>query len=319
MNYITSCPACETQFLLSTEHLKAHRGKVQCGHCNEVFNAKNRLTEISDDITSTAEYNASIESKNNEARATTIETSPNDSNVETNAVVDSQVDMGAETKTEAPIAEKLNVVLDFVPNLANLDTSSPYIGEISPSTLEAVAVYDEPPVYPQDLSAEPKFSAYKPKFSYWLLFLSLIFASLAALQAIYYYRNNISAEYPQFKPYLMQACAAIQCEISLPLDLDFFTIDDSDMQEDENHQEAINFTSQLINNAPYPQAYPNIELTLTDADDQPALIRLVKPEEYLKTGTDVAAGIGAHEQIRVKLAIHTSGTPVAGYRVLLMH
>jgi SOS-response transcriptional repressor LexA len=117
----------------------------------------------------------------------------------------------------------------------------------------------------------------------------------------------------------VQACEALQCEVSLPRELDFFVIDDSDMQEDESRQEVINFTSQLINNANYTQAYPNIELTLTDADDQPALIRLVKPEEYLKTGTVVAAGIGGRAEVRVKLAIHASGTPVAGYRVLLVY
>jgi predicted Zn finger-like uncharacterized protein len=63
MNYITSCPACETQFMLTKEHLKAYRGKVQCGNCEHIFNAKNRLTEISDDIHSAAEYQASLEAQ----------------------------------------------------------------------------------------------------------------------------------------------------------------------------------------------------------------------------------------------------------------
>jgi predicted Zn finger-like uncharacterized protein len=359
MNYITSCPACETEFMLNKEQLKAHRGKVQCGNCNEVFNAKNRLTEISDDITSTDEYNASIEAEgsqaqnnaaqNNEAQVNqtiidadeagapdaisseadtpelvTAQANPTEAYAPVTVEADSwesQVDteITLDAHDDAPIAEKLNDVLDFVPNLANLDSNSPYIGEISPNALDAAAIYDEPPVFLQDLSSEPKFSKDKPKFSFWLLFLCLVFATLAALQATYYYRDRIAAEYPQFKPYLVQACESLQCEVGLPRDLDFFVIDDSDMQEDENRQDVINFTSQLINNASYTQAYPNIELTLTDADDQPALIRLVKPEEYLKTGTDIAAGIGAREQVRVKLGIHASGTPVAGYRVLLVY
>jgi predicted Zn finger-like uncharacterized protein len=332
MNYITSCPACETQFLLNKEQLKAHRGKVQCGHCNEVFNAKNRLTEISDDITSTDEYNASIESQTGEALDTSSETveantatSPaQTSEVATDEAVDwdkgAVTEINIDSNDDSPIAEKLNVVLDFVPNLSDLDANSPYIGDISPSAYEAVAAYDdEAPIVIQDLTTAPKFSIDKPKFSYQLLLLSLLLAALAGLQATYYFRNKIAAEYPQFKPYLLQACEAMQCQVDLPRDLDFFTIDDSDMQEDESHQEVINFTSQLINGAGYTQTYPNIELTLTDADDQPALIRLVKPEEYLKPNADVAAGIGAHEEVRVKLAIHASGLPVAGYRVLLVY
>jgi hypothetical protein len=96
-------------------------------------------------------------------------------------------------------------------------------------------------------------------------------------------------------------------------------IDDSDMQEDGNYQGVINFSSSLLNNANYAQAYPNIELTLTNTDDQPVLRRLIKPAEYLKPKADLSTGIGAHEDIRIKLAIHASDLAVAGYRILLIY
>ncbi|MFT6067596.1 MAG: putative Zn finger-like uncharacterized protein, partial [Methylophilaceae bacterium] len=38
MNYITSCPQCDTQFLLNNELIAAYEGKVQCGSCKHVFN-----------------------------------------------------------------------------------------------------------------------------------------------------------------------------------------------------------------------------------------------------------------------------------------
>ena len=239
MNYITSCPACETQFLLSTEHLKAHRGKVQCGHCEHIFNAKNRLTEISDDIHSPAEYQTSIEAHGSDI---------------------------TQTIDEKPISEVLNVALDAVPNLDDLDdleadkkSNDAFIGNTNiESQANIVEVYDvdqiNAPIYFDDLSTNPKFDKPTTKVNVWLVLFGLILAILAGLQSVYYLRTSISADYPQFKPYLVQACAALKCEIDLPKNLDFFALDDSDMQEDYEHKNVIKFLGRPISHLSAAQA-----------------------------------------------------------------
>jgi predicted Zn finger-like uncharacterized protein len=303
MNYITSCPACETQFMLTKEHLKAYRGKVQCGNCEHIFNAKNRLTEISDDIHSAAEYQASLEAQ----EADTIENA-------------------TENAEEKPISDVLNNVLESVPNLENLNTIDPestakpsYTRQQIPEVIESYEVESlSRPTVIEDLSTEPQYQP-KRKINIWAMLACVLLAMLAGLQTIYSTRTKIAAEYPQFKSYLVQACSVLKCEVELPKNLDFFTIDDSDMQEDDTHQDVINFSSLLINNAPYTQAYPNIELTLTDTDDQPVLRKVIKPSEYLATSTNVDAGIDSREEERINLAINVTDLAVAGYRVLLVY
>ena len=301
MNYITSCPACETQFLLSTEHLKAYRGKVQCGHCEHIFNAKNRLTEVSDDIQSAAEYHASLET---DKQITT-------SNFE-----------------DKPINDVLDGVLGAVPNLEDLNANSalyaeaidPFIGEQTHISIEDNYSYEaETPIVIDDLSIDSKFQPRKTKLNIWLLLLSLLLISLAALQTVYFLRTKIAAEYPQFKPYLVQACTYLQCKIDLPGNVDLFTIDDSDMQESKDYEKVVDFSSLLINKSNYTQTYPNIELTLTDTNDQPVVRRLIKPSEYLHAKTNMAAGIAGKEEVRVKLAINVADLSVAGYRVFLSY
>lgn len=304
MNYITSCPACNTQFLLSTEQLKAHRGRVQCGNCEQIFNAKNRLTEVSDDIVSPAEYQASIEAHGSE----------------NTAAID-----------EKPMSKVLNVALGAVPSLNNLDdleadknSNNDYIGNANiESQPDIIAVYDvdqiNAPIYIDDLSTNPKFDKPTTKISVWLVLFGLILAILAGLQSVYYMRTSIAADYPQFKPYLVQACDALKCEIGLPKNLDFFALDDSDMQEDAEHKNVIKFSSLLINNAPYTQTYPNIELTLTDTADQPVLRKLIKPSEYLASATNAATGLASREEMRINLSINVADISVAGYRVLLVY
>ncbi len=295
MNYITSCPACETQFLITTEHLKAHGGKVQCGNCEQIFNAKNRLTEVSDDIHSAAEYQASIAAQDN---------------------------------SSANIGTVLNEVLGSVPNLDNLESNKksaePYIGVIdTKSQTSTVEVYDmdqiNAPIVIDDLTTNPKFDKPKTKMNVWLMLFGLLLAILAGLQSLYYWRSNIASDYPQFKPFLTQACVALNCEIALPKNLDLLALDDSDMQENPDHEKVIKFSSLLINNAPYTQAYPNIELTLTNTADEPVLRKLISPNDYLANNTNAAAGLDSREEIRINLNIQVSDLAVAGYRALLVY
>ena len=316
MNYITACPACETQFLLTKAHLKAYKGKVQCGHCEHIFNAKNRLTEVSDDVHSAAEYQASIESAGHEPQV--------------GARLQDGISVQENTPTieEKPIDAVLNNVLENVPSLqdltSNQDDSQAYLDDstivTTPEMMEAYAA--EPihaPIEIEDLTTDIRFSKPKTKINYGLIFAGLLLAALAGLQTTYAKRTQIAADYPQIKPLLMQACAALQCKIDLPKNLDLLTIDDSDMQEDENHADVIKFSSLLINNANYAQSYPDIELTLTATDDQPVLRRLIKPAEYLKINTVVPAGLAAREEVRINLAINVKDLAVAGYRVLVVY
>ena len=256
---------------------------MQCGHCEHVFNAKNRLTEISDDIRSPEEYQASLDKTDQTVKE--YEDYPESSPIE-----------------EIEISDNTN-----------------YIGEFSSETPDKASDKAVKPIVIEDLTTDPKFSGKKTKHNIWLSLLSILLLILASLQSIYFMRTELAAEYPQFKPFLVQACTYLNCKVALPQDLNLLVIDDSDMQEDENYQGVINFSSSLINNANYAQMYPNIELTLTNLDDQPVLRRLIKPAEYLQTKTDLSAGIDAREEIRVKLAIHASDIPVAGYRVLLVY
>lgn len=327
MNYITSCPACETQFLLNRDHLKAYRGKVQCGHCQHIFNAKNRLTEVSDEIQNADAYNASLASESDVHTINAPLTSA-ESNESTTTLIDVDLTPLADEK---PISKVLNVVLETVPDLSDL-TSDDLAANLTSNNLvksstDSVSTSEKnneidavrAPIFIEDLTTDPKFQLTKPKPNGWLSLISGLLLILVLLQSIYFLRSEIAANYSQFKPYLAQACAALNCKISLPRHLDLLTIDDSDMQESENYHHVIQFSSLLINNAHYAQAYPNIELTLTDIEDKPVLRKLLSPQEYLQVSNKINTGIAAREETRINLAINIQNLSVSGYRILLTY
>ena len=46
MTNVTNCPNCQTQFIVTDEQLNQHNGKVRCGHCLHVFDAKEELVDV---------------------------------------------------------------------------------------------------------------------------------------------------------------------------------------------------------------------------------------------------------------------------------
>ncbi len=330
MNYITSCPACETQFLLTKDDLKAHRGKVQCGQCHQVFNAKNRLIEVSDDVHSVDEYTAAEHTEDFEEN--TISTEMADFEIETPT---EQLEP-SHTADERPISAALNEVLETVPNLADLSTQNEADNQeldgsytvnqaITQQSADFIAEEDvdidavRAPIFIDDITADPKFQLTKPKRNIWLILAVVLLLIVAILQSIYFLRSTIAVNYPQLKPHLEEACRHLNCSVNLPQHLDLLTIDDSDMQESDDYHDVINFSSLLINNARHAQAYPNIELTLTDTDDKPVLRKLVPPQDYLDSNVNIADGMSANEEVRINLAINVQNLSVAGYRVLLTY
>lgn len=160
----------------------------------------------------------------------------------------------------------------------------------------------------------------KSRISIWLLaFFSLILLLAACLQSAYFLRTEIASQWPITKPYLSRACQQVGCTVELAKHAEFILIEDSDLQEDATYTGVINLSTTLINNAKFIQAYPLLELTLTDTLEKPKLRRTFTPQEYLAKEVDVDKGIAPGEDVEIKLTLTTNGEPVAGYRVFVRY
>lgn len=194
-----------------------------------------------------------------------------------------------------------------------------------PSGVFAYTVIDRDrihsPATVADAASKDKLSQPAPSASHHKLamVLSLSLVVLALLQISYYQRTQIAAHWPLTKPYLIQACNLLDCEVGLPRQAELLAIDDSDLQEDAEYQGLMHFSGTIINNAAYAQAYPLLELTLTDVADQALLRRIFSANEYLPADADLSAGIAAQAELRVQLNLAISEAPVVGYRVFIAY
>lgn len=337
MPLITTCPACQAKFVVSTAQLEAHHGDVRCGKCKHVFNALAHLASIPDaentahelqantanmvesspveisnqaEITQAALFADEVAPKDEQAEVAHTATNNASSEIPSEAEVSVEENNKEEKKT---ISNKATVIPAFdAANFQLEDDSQPKISKKSKSKAKVAA---SPPSDESSLLED-----IQPKKSTWLSWLLvLILLVLAGLQATYYFRTEISARYPQLKPYLVQACDALGCNVDLPKEPNLLVIDDSDLQEDADREGLIRLNTTLLNKAEFAVAYPLLEITLTDATDKVLMRKRFKPNEYLAPETPIAEGIPANDSVYIHLALTANKQAVAGYRLFISY
>ena len=154
----------------------------------------------------------------------------------------------------------------------------------------------------------------------WVLALAVpILLALLAAQALFHFRDAIAAHWPATKTTLVRLCAVAGCEVHPVSDIAGLSIEASDLQADPAHRGLLILSSTIRNRVPYPLAYPYVELTLSDNQDQVVVRRAFAPEEYLSAAADPRSGIAGNSEIAVKLFIDASATTQAGYQVYLFY
>lgn len=296
MRSVTNCPACQTQFFVTDEQLNQHNGKVRCGNCLHVFDATQQIIELDDpseDSVTAADHiiSGDIVLKHDHPSDAVP---PSDTEPD---IASSEVSTNDTTADNADSAD------------TGQEISHALISDSQPSNFADLA--DKSKLSPKRIIKAPPT---------WLMIVFAVLLLLVAIvQSIYFLRNEIAIYYPNTKPYLVQACAKIACSIDLPKKIEFIVIDDSNIQEDADYVGLMRLSSTLINQAGFSQAYPNLELTLTDTEDKPKLRRFFKPSEYLAPNTNIAQGLAPGEEVKIKLAMTTHGETVAGYRVFVTY
>lgn len=316
MSSITTCPNCQTQFAVTDAQLSQYNGKVRCGHCLHVFDATLSIIDKADvaDKTATSTRKKVKVSKATDGKKTAVKHHINDDEKPENIIKSAEEIIEKTKGTEFEADEDEDFAAETIDYAALGHTYEPIdepLSQASPTqTVET----------PSNIAYSlPKKRAIK-KTSSWLIWPLALLLMIAVLgQTLYFMRNEIAIYYPGTKLYLEQACAQMGCSIELPKKIDYIVIDDSELQEDTERKGLIRLNSALINQAGFAQAYPNLELTLTDADDKPKLRRTFKPAEYLPANTDIESGIPAGAEIKINLAISAEGETVTGYRLFVTY
>jgi predicted Zn finger-like uncharacterized protein len=275
----TRCPGCKTIFRVTPQQLAMRSGQVRCGHCQTVFDGVAALVSLAPQPR---------------------EEFPQD-----------EASMGPPTVTL-----RSSQALQPVRDEADARAAAADRAEQEAEDAEASA---DPPI---DYSARFSWQEKQERriVPSWVLAMAIpILLALLAGQALFHFRDAIAAHWPTTKPALIKLCAVAGCEVRPVSDIAGLSIEASDLQADPAHRGLLILSSTIRNRAPYPMAYPYVELTLSDTQDQVVVRRAFAPEEYLSAAADPRSGIAGNSEIAVKLFIDASATSQAGYQVYLFY
>jgi predicted Zn finger-like uncharacterized protein len=260
MTEITQCPECRTRFKVTDAQLDAHDGLVRCGHCHDVFNAREHLH----DDEPSPQLSLPID----------IETPANEPDI---APIPEVREPGEEPTTLAQQVQFVEELTDEVPEL--------------------------PP-------RKPNWAG---------VFIALLLTLALLAQASYHFRVELGARLPGLKPLLTQYCALLACTVALPQKAELIVIESSELESDPDHSNIVTLHVLLHNRAPYAQAYPSLELTLTDLQDQTVARRVFRPADYLTRGADLSRGAAANRDLEIRLRLDTTDLKPSGYRLFLFY
>lgn len=289
---ITRCPSCDTAFRVHHYQLDTRDGRVRCGRCAVVFDARLMLTPEVEELDDTGVAPA---------------TAP---------------ELPAAAPSE-PLPEASRTRIDGPPSapLSRPPADEPIRGARGAPTLPPVQSDAE--ISYAESEEDYDFGPHRRRRAVIAATLwsagGLALVLLLALQATFHFRSDIAAHVPELRGWLGRACEALGCDVPLPSRASLVTIEASEMQPDASAHGVLALTAVLRNRAAFAQQQPWLELTLTDAQDRAIARRVLAPRDYLgpRAEFEQAFPAGAEQSLRLLLDVET--LPARGYRLLVFY
>lgn len=336
----TLCPHCDTRFKITGAQLNAHQGMVRCGHCLHVFDAHlsfipgppDPQLELPMPEVSTAEETEAAPADEPQAYAAAQPVEPSEP-VEPVEAVEAETAPAPEVAETADnvTGEPAELVQEAAPDL--VDAAATTEDETEPEERplpEQEAEAGETPLpaaQPMTLAEqvvivhdETDKSEAKPvrRLWPWMIAATLLLMLLFA-QAAYFFRVDLAARHPEWKPMLVAYCQMLDCDIPLPQEIGQISIESSSLEAAPAHADRIILNALLRNHAAYAQAFPHLELTLNDAQDKPLARRVFHPRDYLPPLESEETGLQANHELGAKLLLDTDDLKPSGYRLVLLY
>lgn len=354
MALATQCPHCHTTFRVAHDQLKLRAGLVRCGSCKQIFNGIENLLrpedigqaenapapQPSDPVIPSLEP-ASADSVSAEPAAHPPETAhkeekavepAHDAATSENIDADPLLRMTllhvthneqerTENETAQPASkadlDALEKTLDDLERQSWRPKSEDGETEADADALDQAEAreYEEPGFVKQGRRRQRVRRVMRVLIVIGLPL--LLFAFLA--QGVYIFRNQLAVWFPQTKPVLAQACNLLGCQLGLPAEIDAVAIESSELQAASVDQSTLALSVLLRNHGTIVQAWPSIELTLKDPNDQPIARRVFMPRDYLPASQDINKGFAPKSEQPVKLYFELTQLKASEYRVYLFY
>ncbi|WP_109482240.1 DUF3426 domain-containing protein [Paraburkholderia sp. C35] len=138
------------------------------------------------------------------------------------------------------------------------------------------------------------------------------------VQLAWWQRETVMVAWPDAQGFFLKACSHLGCKVEPPRDIDGLLVEPSDLRQiDGPHK--LELKMPLRNRFDLALAYPAVELTLLDENNNIAVRRVLWPQDYVKPGTPIAAGLPARTTQTMIVRLDTGDTVASNFRVQIFY
>ncbi|GAB4060231.1 zinc-ribbon and DUF3426 domain-containing protein [Uliginosibacterium sediminicola] len=134
----------------------------------------------------------------------------------------------------------------------------------------------------------------------------------ALLSTSFALRTQLASWQPGLRPLLERACQSLGCSVPYPKDL--VVLGGIELTPAPEQREAYNFTFTVRNEAAYPVAWPQLDVTLTDRYERTLTRRVLEPAEWLPVELRQSKAFEAQGELTTHLTLG-SNVQALGYRL----
>lgn len=147
---------------------------------------------------------------------------------------------------------------------------------------------------------------------------SLLLLLLALAQLAVTFRSDVLTHWPEARPVLIRLCDVAGCTLGWPTQPDQLAVIGSELQAIAG-TDVLELTAVIRNRAPFTQALPSLEVTLSDTQNRPVARKVFSPADYLAAAGEPRArmdeGLAAGADITIRVFFETRGLQAAGFLV----
>lgn len=143
--------------------------------------------------------------------------------------------------------------------------------------------------------------------------LGVIGVLVLLLQLAFINRTAVSAELPELRPAFESLCQSLGCEVPLPTQRQLIRTEWSELSFVPQHEHLIQLDATLKNLAPYPQAFPLMEVSLKDGEDRVLIRKTLKPEQYLSADDLKLGRFNASSELKIVTRMEVRDAKALGY------
>lgn len=350
MSVITAiCPKCQTQYQLQPEQLQVANGKVRCGQCLTVFEAKQAAASLKPAHDQSGLRSSYVRDEQEDLlmrpSRSAGETASADKELRNDFVSSSE----SLLEDESWLSELLNEDEPSVDSsedeswaesLLQEEPEQPAVAEpeetqheedyeqfevdleLSAEEEVSLAALSEKGHLRNRIQAEPLEFALASRRSLWLKLLaafSVLLLCLALIFQLFYFQFDSLSRQPQWRPFYVQACSWLACQLPEKYSIADIRATQLTVKSATNAKNVLDVDMVMLSQAEVPQPFPLFELFFLDHNERVVAASSFEPEEYLLGELKGLAKMPKNQPIHIALKIKDPGKNAGGYKMQLRY